>query len=217
MSTRTCTVIAAIVSAVLLAACGGSGGGDGGLSTAVLDQQNLLDGSIGGQSIGRFSNIDGSPDPTGASFDFQNCQSFTVGVPGLLREIRVPLFNFAGGMSNATQPVTLEVFRALPSGLPDLNQSLGSVSIPNSAIATSFAPGDPSLWAAADVTSLQITVQIGDQLAFVVRTVDSASYLYNPESTMTYAGGVGGRRNAAVTSTFGLNSGDYGFQTFVSP
>ena len=64
---------------------------------------------------------------------------------------------------------------------------------------------------------MAIGVQAGDQLAFTVRTVDTHGYLYNPESTLGYVGGVGARRNAAVTATWTSTGADFGFRTFVSP
>lgn len=178
-----------------------------------LDQQNLLDGSIGGQGIGRFSDIDGSPDPEGTSFDFQDAQTFTVGISGRLAKIRVPLINLSG----ATLGVTMEIVRVV-GGVPDESQSLGEVTIPASAIPTDFDTRlTPDAWPNFDLTGLQIDVTAGQVLAYIVRSLSTSAYLYNPESSSGYANGVGYRRNRALTATWSTVGQDFGFQTFVFP
>jgi hypothetical protein len=194
---------------LLLASCGGGGGGG---ASIVLDQENLLDGSLGGQGIGRFSDISGAPDPSGTSFDFQDAQTFTVGIAGRLAEIHVPVFNTSGGVL----PVLLEI-RNVIAGVPDFDDGtiVGAVSVPAADIPTSFTPSDPTTWVVFDVTGLGIDVDVGDQLAFVVRTPDSDGYIVNPESTSGYSGGAGFRRNRAVTTSWAGGSFDFGFRTFV--
>jgi hypothetical protein len=182
-------------------------------ATPVLDQQNLLDGQLGGQGIGRFSDIDGTPDPDGTSFDFQDAQMFTVGTSGQLAQIRVPLIN----LSQATVDVTLDVV-ATTNGVPDETHSFGSVAIPAASISTNINDtGNPAAWASADVTSLKIVVTAGQQLAFIVRSLSTSAYLYNPEFTSGYANGTGYRRNRALTAGWTTTDQDFGFQTFVIP
>lgn len=176
-----------------------------------LDQQNLLDGSLGGQGIGRFSDNDGSPDPDGTSFDFQDAQTFTVGISGRLSQIKVPLVNLSGAEAGVTMQIV-----AVVDGVPDEGQSLGEVTIPSTAIPTEFgATGNPAQWATFDLTGLEIQVDQGQVLAFIVRTLSTSAYLFNPESTLGYANGTGYRRNRALTAAWSTAGQDFGFQTFV--
>jgi len=182
-------------------------------ATPVLDQQNLLDGQLGGQGIGRFSDIDGTPDPNGTLFDFQDAQTFTAGTSGRLTEIRVPLINNSG----ATVGVTLQVV-AVVGGVPDETHSLGQVTIPASAISTNFADiSNPAAWASFDLSKLGIDVTSGQAYAFIVRSLSPSAYLYNPEFTSGYANGAGYRRNLALSATWTNTEQDFGFQTFVIP
>jgi hypothetical protein len=179
-----------------------------------LDQQNLLEGSIGGQGIGRFNDNDGTPDPNGTSFDFQDAQTFTVGISGRLAQIKVPLVN----LSNATIGVTMQIVAVNADGVPDETHSLGEVTIPAADISTNFDDVfNPALWATFDVTSLEIDVTSGEALAFIVRSVSPQSYLYNPEFSEGYSNGRGYRRNRALTADWSNNETDFGFQTFVIP
>jgi hypothetical protein len=179
---------------------------------SVLDQQNLLDGDIGGQGIGRFNDLNGAPDPEGTSFDFQDAQTFTVGVSGLLTRIKVPLVNTGG----ATTGVTLQLVAAV-DGVPDEGRSLGEVIIPASAVPTEFGTiGTPAAWPTFDFTSQGITVVRGQSLAFIVRSLSTIAYLYNPEFSSGYDAGTGFRRNRALSTTWNA-IGDLGFQTFVTP
>ena len=176
-----------------------------------LDQQNLLDGSIGGQGIGRFSDIDGTPDPDGTSFDFQDAQTFTVGISGRLSQIKVPLVNLSGAEAGVTMQIV-----GVVDGVPDEGQSLGEVTIPSTAIPTDFAViGNPAMWATFDLTSLELEVVQGQVLAFIVRSLSTSAYLYNPEFTLGYPNGIGYRRNRALTAAWSGSDGDFGFQTFV--
>jgi hypothetical protein len=179
----------------------------------VLDQQNLLDGSLGGQGIGRFSDLDGTPDPNGTSFDFQDAQTFTVGTSGQLSQIKLPLVNG----SSATLGVTLQIVAVL-DGVPDEAHSLGEVTIPVSAISTDLdSRSNPAEWATFDLSSLAIDVVEGQSLAFIVRSLNPGAYLYNPEFSSGYVGGTGYRRNRALTAAWSGSDGDFGFQTFVVP
>lgn len=176
------------------------------------DQQNLLDGEIGGQGIGRFNDTDGSPDPEGTSFDYQDAQTFIVSQSGRLSRIKVPLVNNQG----ATAGVTLQIV-AVVDGVPDEGHSLGEVTIPASAIPTDFATiGVPAAWPTFDLTSLGISVTRGESLAFIVRSVSPVAYLFNPEFSSGYDNGSGFRRNRAISATWSA-LGDFGFQTFVVP
>jgi hypothetical protein len=175
-----------------------------------LDQQNLLDGSLGGQGIGRFNDTDGTGDPEGTSFDFQDAQTFTVGVTGRLSEIRVPLVD----NNDATAGVTMQIVPVV-DGVPDEGQSLGEITIPLSAIPTDPATrGNPDQWPTFDFTSLNIMVTRGQVLAFIVRSLSTRAILFNPESTLGYAGGTGFRRNRALGATW-TSIADFGFQTYV--
>lgn len=182
----------------------------------LLDQQNIMDGSLGGQGIGQFSDFDGSPDPSGTSFDFQDAQTFTVGINGLLSQIDLPIFNTNGG----TEGVTLDI-RSVSGGIPEMDDSLvlGSVFLDVAELSTSVSPGDVSSWASVDISSLGIIVDVGDILAYSVRTDSTAAYLYNPEFGDTYSGGMAYRRNYAVDTAWGDFGGrsdiDFMFQTYV--
>jgi len=180
---------------------------------AVLDQENLLDGSLGGQGIGRFNDSNGAPDPNGTSFDFQDAQTFTVGTSGRLSRITLPLVN----TSSATLGVTVQIVAVL-DGVPDETHSLGEVTIPASAISTDLGSrANPAQWASFDLSSLAIDVVQGQQLAFIVRSLNPGAYLYNPEFSSGYVGGTGYRRNLPLGATWGGSDGDFGFQTFVLP
>lgn len=200
---------AAVTVACVMIACGSDGTGP---SVPQLDQQNLLDGNLGGQGIGRFDPSTGAPDPAGTSFDFQDAQTFTVGISGRLVEIKVPVIN--NQTPAATLGVTLEITR-VAQGLPDESQSLGQVTLPAAAFPTDAnVRSDPGAWATFDLRGLQITVTAGQELAFILRTASPIGYLYNPESTSGYPSGLGYRRNRAVTTGWTVHN-DFGFQTFV--
>ena len=185
-----------------------------GEEAGTLDQQNLLDGSLGGQGIGRFSDINGDPDPDGTSFDFQDAQTFTPAVTGQLRRIKVPLVNNQG----ATVGVTMQVVAVNTDGVPDETHVLGEVTIPAAAIPTDFTGtiGNPATWATFDFSSASIGTTSGQALGFIVNSLSPVSYLYNPESTNGYANGTGFRRNRALTAAWGTFEQDFGFQTFVT-
>jgi len=180
---------------------------------AAVDQQNLLDGSLGGQGIGRFNDNNGAPDPDGTSFDFQDAQTFTVGRSGRLSQIKLPLVNTA----SATLGVTVQIVAVL-DGEPDETHSLGEVTIPVSAVSTDLGSrANPAEWASFDLSTLAIDVVEGQQLAFIVRSLNPGPYLYNPEFSSGYVGGTGYRRNAALGAAWSGSDGDFGFQTFVMP
>jgi hypothetical protein len=178
-----------------------------------LDQQNLLDGSLGGQGIGRFNDSDGSPDPNGTLFDFQDAQTFTVGTSGRLTAIKVPIINGSGAAAGVTMQIV-----AVVDGVPDEGNSLGEVTIPATAISTNFDDmTNPAAWASFDLTSLEITVVQGQELAFIVRSFSVSAFLFDPEFSSGYANGSGYRRNRALSASWSNSEADFGFQTFVIP
>ena len=177
----------------------------------LLDQQNLLDGSLGGQGIGRFSDFNGDPDPNGTSYDFQDAQTFTVGTTGDLAGIRVPVRDLKGAAAGVILELTL-----VSGGLPFDAASLATVMLPP-AMFSGVSTSDPNTWPFFDLQWAGISVTAGDVLAFQVRTTSTIGYLYNPESSNLYAGGIGYRRNLALSSTWSTFGQDFGFQTFVIP
>jgi hypothetical protein len=205
------------ITLTLMAGTGGTGGtgGEGGI---VLDQENLLDGTIGGQGIGRFSDITGDPDPDGTSYDLQDAQTFVAGVSGTLVSIKVPIYNLNG----ATLPVTLEL-REVVSGKPDPDDGrvIGSVDvdaslIPSTSI-TDPSTTDPSTWPSFDVSRFDFSVVAGTMYCFSVRSISGIAFLYQPEiSSSGYDAGAGFRRNRALGADWGGGTVDFGFQTFVA-
>lgn len=178
-----------------------------------LDQENLLDGWIVGQGIGRFSVRDGSGDPDGAEWDLQDAQLVTAGRTGVLSAIRVPVRNTLGG----TQPVTLQL-RLLQDGErpePDDDLVLGAASVPASACAD-VKYWRPETWATFDVSGLGLRVVAGQAFCFSLSTTDTIGFLVNPERSNGYAAGRAFRRNRAATAEWSAQPGaDLGFQTFV--
>ncbi len=178
------------------------------------DQQNLYEGSIMGQGIGRFSVVDGHGDPTGAQWDLQSAQTVTAGRAGVLAGIAVPVRNLDG----ATEPVILTL-RMVQEGWqpePDDRMAFGQVSLP----AASFTDVDvlnPATWPVFDVSPLGLVVAPGTRFSFSVSTTDTVAFILNPEYGSTYAGGRAFRRNRAEGSEW-LEQwrSDFGFRTWVS-
>ena len=178
----------------------------------VLDQQNLYDGVMGGQAIGRFSDISGAPDPAGTAYDLQDAQSFTAGISGRLARIRLPIVRQTG----CDLPVELQL-RELPGGVPDPDDGrvLGAVALPASAFAA-VLKDDPDTWATFDVSGLEVQVTAGQAYCFSVRTADPKGFLYSPELDHAYAAGGSYRRNRAAGANWGgMGDWDYGFQVWV--
>lgn len=180
-------------------------------TAVVLDQQNLLDGQLFGQGIGRFDDISGKGDLSGTKFDHQDAQTFVAGKTGTLEKIKLPIKDYIG---KTTQGVILKLLKQNASSVPDENQSLGTVSLPASSF-KSLDVYNATTWPEFNVAGLAIKVSSGDKLAFSVRTTDTSGYIYNPESTEGYGPGMGFRRNAAVTSVWTATSRDFGFQIYV--
>lgn len=174
---------------------------------AELDQQNLLDGALGGQAIGRFLQTPGDQSP-----DHQSSQTFTVGIAGRLARVRVPLIN----NSAATAGATMDIVATTSGGVPDESQKLAEVTIPITAISTNLSDrANPEAWAVFDFTNAGINVTVGQQLALILRSTSTSGILYNPESTLLYDQGRGRRRNLGATTVWSDVGFDYGFQTFV--
>lgn len=190
----------------------GCGDSTGTPDEGVLDQQNLLDGTLAGQSIGRFSDQDGAPDPDGTAYDFQDAQTFVAGVSGRLTRIRVAVRNVSG----ATLPVILEM-REVVGGAPDPDDSqvIGSASVAASVIASSVNE-DPATWPSFDLSSLGLDVVAGGTYSFSVRSLSTVGFLFNPEFSMSYEPGAGYRRNRASGPDWVTAGQDFGFQTFVA-
>ena len=179
----------------------------------VLDQQNLLEGALGGQGIGRFSDINGAPDPAGTSYDFQDAQTFIAGVSGELKRIKLPIRNLYG----ATEPVELQI-RSVLAGVPDGDDGLvlGAVSVPADSM-QGVDTADPATWVCFELGSLDLQVTAGQVYSYAVRTLDTNGYNYPPELTETYTGGGGFRRNRALTATWSpMADRDFGFQVWVA-
>ncbi len=180
----------------------------------ILDQENLPDESLGGQAIGCFNDSNGDPDPGCTSFNFQDAQTFTVGLTGRLVWIDVPVRQ--NPLQANTEAVTLEI-RPVIGGVPASNDGavLGSVTLPSTAFA-GVNVFDPATWPRFDVSGLGISVKAGDVLAYLVRTSDTVAYLYNPENPGNYPRGEAFRRNRAVSVTWEAST-DFLFRTFVDP
>jgi hypothetical protein len=208
----------ALVGMVFFVVAGVSCAGDSAtnpLEGLALAAQNLLNGEIAGQGIGRFSESNGEPDPGGTSFDFQNAQTVAMGAAGELARIRIPIRNPLGGSDS----VTLDI-RPLVGFEPDPDDShnRGSVRVPG--ISAGVTNANTATWVTFDLTPLHINVTVGEMIAFSVRTTEDVGYVLNPEISNGYPGGGGYRRNRAQTTAWnGATFGgfDYGFQVYVRP
>lgn len=209
----------ALAAAFTLPACGLEVIGLGGPPPGI-DQQNPLDGPVAGQGIGRFSDVDGSPDPTGSSYDLQDAQTFTAGMDGQLTFVQLAIQNPDG----ATEPVILEIREVEPDPgtlafAPTSDDSLvgvlGRVSLPASAFVDAD-PANPDTWPAFDVSVLGIVVTAGTTYCFSVLTADTTGYTLSPELSMGYADGAAWRRNRAHDAAWTQMLGaDFGFRTWV--
>ena len=181
---------------------------------AELDQQSLSSGNLVGEGIGRFGT--GGPDPSGASSDFQDAQTFTVGRSGRLTRIRVPVHNGRGG----TLGVALDLRRAAPGPEADDRQVLGTVYVPASLL-DDVDDANPESWATFDLRPLAIDVTAGQTLAFSLRTAETAGYIVSPDLGAPYDRGGAYRRNRATATAWepetdrGGRQVDFLFETFV--
>lgn len=208
-----------LAGACALTACGLDVIGLGG-PPPEIDQQNPLDGPVVDQGIGRFSELDGSPDPTGSSYDLQDAQTFVAGADGQLTFVQVAILNPDG----ATEPVILEIRKVEPdpgtlsyAPVPgdDLSSVLGRVAVPASAI-VDVDPADPDTWPLFDVSVLGIEVVAGATYCFSLLTSDTVGFTVSPEVSLGYPAGAAWRRNRALDATWTQVLGaDLGFRTWV--
>lgn len=186
-----------------------------------IDQENLLDGPVADQRIGRLSDVDGLPDPSGASYDLEAAQIFTAGVAGGLVIVQMAILNPDG----ATQPVILELREVVfdpgtlsyaPSEDDSLAGVLGAVALPASSFSTAD-PADPTTWPAFDVSFLGLELVEGTPYCVSVRTTDPIGFRLQPELSSSYPEGAAWRRNRAVTTAWTEMLGaDFGFRTYVA-
>lgn len=183
-------------------------------SEAEYDQQNLYEGVVLGQGIGRFSVEDGHGDPAGADWDLQSAQTVTAGRAGILSGIALPIRNLDG----ATEPVVLSL-RMLQGGSvpePDDDLVIGQVSLPADRF-TGVEALNPRTWPVFDVTSLGLAVAPGMRFCFSVATTDTVAYILNPEYGGRYEGGGAFRRNRARGPEWEAQPrSDFGFRTWVA-
>lgn len=179
-----------------------------------FDQQNLYEGVVLGQGIGRFSVEDGHGDPTGADWDLQSAQTVTAGRAGILAGIALPIRNLNG----ATEPVVLSL-RMLQGGTvpePDDALVMGQVSLPAGRF-VGVEVLNPLTWPVFDVTSLGLEVTPGMRFCFSVATTDTVAYILNPEYGGRYEGGGAYRRNRARGPDWEAQPlSDLGFRTWVA-
>jgi len=182
--------------------------------TLTLDVENRLDGQLGGQGLGRFSVLDGTPDPDGSDYDLQSAQVVTSRLTGVLADIRLPIRNPLG----ATAPVDLQL-RLLRDGRepePDDGLVIGTASLPAAAF-VGVDLTDPGTWPRFDVSGVGLQLTPGRKYCFSVSTVDTLGFVYVVEFTMNYADGGAFRRNRAQTSAWStMADADFAFQTFVA-
>ena len=175
-------------------------------ATAELDQQNLLEGSLAGQGIGSYNDLNGAP----GGGDQQSAQVFTVGITGRLTSVKVPLWSSTAQTAGATMEIL-----GTTAGAPNDAQKLGEASIPASAVLIgSSNSATPSTWATFEFSGINVTA--GQQLAFALRSTSTTGILYQPELTQVYALGKAYRRNKLVSSTWEAKTYTYLFQTYVT-
>lgn len=198
-----------ILAAALLLGCKDDDDGINEPAVAQVDQQNVLDGTLSAQGIGRFV-----LEPGGQAPDHQSAQTFTVGMSGQLIRVRVPLIN----LNAATSGATMSIVQLSSVGMPDDSRALGEVTVAASALPTTEANrNNPDTWVSFNFTSANINVTAGQQLAFILRSTSATEINYVAETTSGYALGTGFRRNRATTTTWTQHAYDYGFQTYVRP
>ncbi len=144
--------------------------------------------------------------------NFQStAQTFTVGITGLLAQIDLQAQQLGGG-SIPSDDLILSIL-GTTGGVPDLNQTLGSVAI---------APGDVPpddvnnvQIFSVDVSGLGIFVSVGDLLAIELSyPTGQEGYFWYAAEVDFYNGGGAFIRNPPDTQ-FGAESDDQGFQTWV--
>lgn len=139
-------------------------------------------------------------------------QTFTVGITGQLTNIEVLIEGF-----NQTADLLVDI-RPTINGIPVSDESamLEEVSIPGSEI-----PGFPHTFINADVSSQNIQVTAGSELAIVLkidRSSQGGDYGWRGETGDLYPSGVAYTRTGTTDWVAPLSDGltvDYGFKTFV--
>jgi len=141
-------------------------------------------------------------------------QTFTVGIAGTLDRIDVLMFRL-GGIFDPTGDPILSVYNTsagLPTGAP-----LISVSVPEATV-----PFDNEAFIAFDVSSANLAVNVGDVLAWGIRTTSEVGpyWILNdgdiglPED---YTAGVGVRRFPPGDWSAMSPASDHGFRSWVTP
>ena len=179
----------------------------------VLDQENTLDGSFVRNAFGWLDPLSEEGDSNGTRYNIEMAQSFTVGAAGKFGIISLPVLYFN---ERPFAPVSLTLMKLESIESMDNATPLGSVQRAEMAF-NQVDPTDPSTWARFDLSPLDIQVDTGDMLAFVVSANEPFGYQINPEigdESTLYAQGQAFQRNVAVDSTWAPISGDFGFQTF---
>jgi hypothetical protein len=158
--------------------------------------------------------IDQSYDPGnngGYTFNLNNpqAQSFTVGITGLLTQVDIRAYNFFGG---ANGPLNLRVHTFNPGAPPTLGSLLATASLPPSSVPST------SGFVSFDLTAAPPSVTSGQQLALVISTTGTTSYLWEGRVPGGYSSGQG--YVVSGNNLFNTGSGanwDFGFRTYVVP
>lgn len=141
--------------------------------------------------------------------NFQSAsQTFTVGIAGLLAQVDLQVQK---AFSDPSDDLILSIL-GTTSGVPDLNQTLGSVAIAPGDV----PPGDFNnvSFISVDVSSLGIFVSVGDLLALeLTYPMGTGDYFWYEQNDF-YAGGESFVRSPPETQ-FRFQGQDYGFRTWV--
>ena len=162
----------------------------------ILDQENVI-------SLG-----------DGFAAGEDNAQTFTVGAGGILTSIHVFLRNATFGNPGADADLLFDVRKTTGTGAPEESNSapevLGSLAV------SAFAlPTAAHAFHIFDLSAFNISVDVGDELAFVLRGDYSLPIKAFGSS---YAGGERYLRNLGTITSWvsaGAGSQDAGFRTFV--
>ena len=141
-------------------------------------------------------------------------QTFTVGVGGTLARLDLQVQQ-GDAPSVPTDSLVVTLLRT-SNGIPDLNQELGSVSLPAAGIPPydNFASGE---FVQFDISKLNLAVSPGDVLSFAVSYPSAAgSYFVYDSETDIYSGGTS-FTYGPLDGFFGETSPrDLGFRTLVA-
>lgn len=182
----------------------------------ILDQENVVvesgDTSYMSYRVGYTLATQSNPQ----SFDQDLAQSFTVGIAGYLDEVQVQVTKGGGNV-----PLSFNLFEA-ENGLPN-DTLLATLDISSDNV---LGMGDYGTFLSIDLSSFDISVEVGDTLAIVLDAVNPiTSNEYNWYTTSnggsSYAGGIGSIRqsqpNSITPSSFIPETWqrDFGFRTYV--